>query len=223
VEYLGYILSPDGLTMSDNKVKTIQEWPEPRKVKDIQSFLGFVNFYRRFIYNYSDITVLLTQLTRKGIKWNFSKDCQTAFETLKRAFTTAPVLTHWVPDAPILLETDASDYALAAILFIVSPDNGQVHPIAFHSQTFTAPELNYDVHDKELLAIYEAFWICRHYLEGPSYPIDVITYHKNLEYFATTKLLTRRQVWWSKYLSQFNLVIRFHPGRLGAKPDALTR
>jgi RNase H-like domain found in reverse transcriptase len=190
MEYLGYILSPNRLTMSDDKVKTIQEWPEPRKVKDIQSCLGFTNFYRRFIYNYSDITVPLTRLTRKGIKWNFSKDCRTAFETLKKAFTTALVLTHWVPDAPILLKTDTSDYALAAILSIVSPDDRQVHPIAFHSQTFTVPELNYDVHDKELLAIYKAFRIWRHYLEGPSYPIDIITDHKNLEYFATTKLLT---------------------------------
>jgi RNase H-like domain found in reverse transcriptase len=96
-------------------------------------FLGFANFYRHFIYNYSDITVPLTRLTRKGIKWNVSEDCRTAFETLKKAFTTASVLTHWVPDAPILLETDASDYALAVILSIVSPDDGQVHPIAFHS------------------------------------------------------------------------------------------
>jgi RNase H-like domain found in reverse transcriptase len=220
MEYLSYILSPNGLTMSNNKVKTIQEWPEPRKVKDIQSFLGFTNFYRRFIYNYSDITVPLTQLTRKGIKWNFSENCRTAFETLKKAFTTAPVLTHWVPGAPILLETDASNYALTAILSIISPDDGQVHPIAFHSQTFMAPELNYDVHDKELLAIYKAFRIWRHYLKGPSTPIDVIMDHKNLDCFAMTKLLMQRQVRWSEYLSQFNLVIRFHPGHLGAKPDA---
>jgi RNase H-like domain found in reverse transcriptase len=114
-----------------------------------------------------------------------------AFKTLKNAFTTAPILTYWVPDALILLETDASDYALAAILSIVSPDDGQVHPIAFHSRTFTAPELNYDVHDKELLEIYETFWIWRHYLKGPSAPINVIMDHKNLEYFAMTKLLTR--------------------------------
>jgi RNase H-like domain found in reverse transcriptase len=142
---------------------------------------------------------------------------------LKKAFTTTLVLTHWVPDAPILLETDASDYALAAILSIVSLDDRQVHPITFHSRTFTAPKLNYDVHDKELLAIYKAFWIWRHYLEGPSTPIDIITDHKNLEYFTTTMLLTWRQVGWSKYLSQFNLVICFHPGCLGAKPDTLTR
>ena len=84
-------------------------------------------------------------------------------------------------------------------------------------------ELNYDVHDKELLAIFEAFKIWQHYLEGSASPIDVVTDHKNLEYFSTTKVLTRQQARWSEYLSQFNLVIRFHPGRLGTKLDALTR
>src|SRR6266436_6237088 len=95
--------------------------------------------------------------------------------------------------------------------------------MAFHSRTFTGAELNYDVHDKELLAIFEAFQRWRHYLEGTPTPIDVVTDHKNLEYFSTTKLLTCRQARWSEYLSRFNLVIRFRPGKLGAKPDALTR
>jgi len=120
------------------------------------------------------------------------------------------------------VETDASDYALAAILSIVNEDN-EVHPVAFHSRTFTVAELKYNTHDKELLAIFEAFKIWWHYLEGPAYPIDIVTDHKNLEYFSTTKVLTRRQARWSEYLSQFNLVIRFHPSRLGTKPDALTR
>ena len=213
VEYLGYMLSPAGLSMANYKVKTIQEWPEPRKVKDIQSFLGFANFYWRFIFNYSDIIIPLTRLTRKGITLNFTLECRESFKTLKKAFTTAPVLTHWVPNAQIILKTDTSDYALATILSITSPDNSEIHPIAFHSRTFTAPELNYDVHDKELLAIFEAFKIWRHYLKGPAPPIDVVTDHKNLEYFATTKLLTRRQVRWSEYLSQFNLIIHFRPDR----------
>ena len=120
------------------------------------------------------------------------------------------------------METDASDYALAAILSVVNKDN-EVHPVAFHSRTFTAVELNYDTHDKELLAIFEAFKIWQHYLEGPAYPIDVVTDHKNLEYFSTTKVLTWRQARWSEYLSQFNLVIRFCPGCFGTKPDTLTR
>ena len=120
------------------------------------------------------------------------------------------------------METDASDYALAAILSIVNEDD-EVHPVAFHSRTFTVVELNYDTHDKELLAIFEAFKIWQHYLKGLAYPIDVVTDHKNLEYFSTTKVLIQRQVWWSKYLSQFNLVIKFRPGHLSTKLDAFTK
>ena len=95
--------------------------------------------------------------------------------------------------------------------------------VAFHSCTFTVVELNYDTYDKELFAIFEAFKIWWHYLEGPAYPIDIVMDHKNLEYFSITKVLTWRQVWWSKYLSQFNLVIRFCSGCLSTKLDALTR
>jgi len=222
VEYLGYILSPSSLTMSDDKVKIIQDWLEPKKVKDIQSFLGFANFYRRFIFNYLDIVIPLTCLTQKDIPWKFDSSCQDAFNSLKKAFTSAPILTHWIPNAQLIVETDASDYALAAILFIVNEDN-EVHLVAFHSRTFTVAELNYDTHNKELLAIFEAFKIWQHYLEGLAYSIDVVMDHKNLEYFSTTKVLTRRQVQWSEYLSQFNLVIRFCPGHLGTKLDALTR
>ncbi|KAL7281329.1 hypothetical protein ACG7TL_004638 [Trametes sanguinea] len=222
VEYLGYILSPDGLTMSESKVKAILDWPEPRKVHDIQAFLGFANFYRRFIPNYSEIVLPLTRLTRKSVLWDFNEDCRNAFNTLKKAFTTAPVLHHWEPDRPLTVETDASDYTIAGILSITS-DSGELHPVAFHSRTLSGAELNDDTHDKELLAIFKCFKTWRHYLEGSATPIDVVTDHKNLEYFATTKILTRRQARWSEFLSQFNFVIRFRPGKLGAKPDALTR
>ena len=221
-EYLGYILTPEGFKMSPAKVSAIVDWPVPRKVKDIQSFLGFCNFYRRFIWNYSDITIPMTRLTHANIKWNWSDECQQSFETLKRAFTEAPILHHWVPDRQITVETDASDYATAAILSITG-DDGDLHPVAFRSRTLGPSELNYDTHDKECLAIFDAFTVWRHYLEGAVLPIDVVTDHKNLEYFATTKVLTRRQVRWSEYLCRFNMVIRFRPGRLGGKPDALTR
>jgi hypothetical protein len=208
--------------MSKVKVKAIQDWPEPQKIKDIQSFLGFANFYRHFISDYSAIAILLTHLTRKSTPWNFSDDCCSTFNTLKKAFTSTPILTHWMPDKQIIVETDASDYALGAILPLFF-DDGELHPIAFHSCTFTSSELNYDTHDKELLAIFEAVKSWPHYLKGSSLPIDVITDHKNLEYFSTTKLFTRRQACWSAYLSHFNLIICFRPGRLGTKPDALTR
>jgi hypothetical protein len=156
VEYLGFILSPNGLTMDQAKVKVIQDWPEPRKVKDIQSFLGFANFYRRFIDRYSDIVLPLTRLTRKQVPWTFTNQCRDAFNNLKTAFTSAPILSHFIPGTPIIIETDASDYAVAAILSTV-PLDGHVHPVAFHSRTLGISELNYDTHDKELLAIFEAF------------------------------------------------------------------
>ena len=88
--------------------------------------------------------------------WHFSNEFHSAFEALKKAFTTAPVLTHWILDTQITVETDASDYALTAVLLITTPD-GKLHPIAFHSKTFSTLELNYDVHDKELFAIFEVF------------------------------------------------------------------
>ena len=156
VEFLRYILMNLGLTMADEKVKIIQEWPEPWKIKDIQSFLGFANFYRRFIHNYSEITVLLTWLTQKGTTWNFTQECRSAFELLKKAFTSAPILMHWIPDQPLVVETNALDYALVAILSMYNLDS-KLHPITLNSWTFSGAELNYNVHDKELLAIYEAF------------------------------------------------------------------
>ena len=180
--------------MASDKVQVIQDWPKPRKIKDIQSFLSFANFYWCFILKYSEITVPLTHLTCKGTAWDFSEKCHSAFTSLKHAFTTVPILAHWIPGTLLIIEMDASDYALAAIFSTISPTDGEIHPIAFHSQTFTLPELNYDVHDKELLAIFEVFKIWHHYLEGSPSPVNVVTDHNNLEYFSTTKLLTCRQV-----------------------------
>jgi RNase H-like domain found in reverse transcriptase len=150
------MIGPNGLQMDPAKVKVIQNWPEPRKVKDIQSFLGFANFYRRYIHNYSDIVVPLTRLTQKNIPWNFDESCRLAFLTLKQAFLSAPVLTHYRPGCPLVIETDASDYALAAILSQVE-SNRKIYLVTYLSRTFSDTELNYDTHDKELMAIYEAF------------------------------------------------------------------
>ena len=162
------------------------------------------------------LQVPLTHLTWKNTPWDFSNKCRLAFSLLKNSFTMAPVLTHWRPDLPIIVETDASNYALAAILS-VQESNGDVHPIAFHSRTFSTTELNYDVHNKELLAIFDAFKVWQHYLEGSTFPIDVVTDHKNLKYFLTTKILSWCQARWSEFLSGFNMVIRFHLGHLGTK------
>jgi len=190
MEFLEYILSPEGLQMDKKKVHTIKEWPVPRQVKDVQAFFGFANFYRRFIYNYSELSVPLTWLTKKNLTWSWMTEYQNTFDALKRVFITAPVLAHWDPEAPIMVETDALDHALATILSIHV--RGDIHPVAFHSKMFNPSELNYDVHDKELLVIYEAFRKWCHYLEGTPRPVDVVTDHRNLIYFSGSKLLTRR-------------------------------
>ena len=221
VEFLGFILGPHGVQMDDSKVSVIQEWPTPRRLKDIQAFLGFANFYRCFIHSYSRIATPLIQLTHKSVSWNWSLGYEQAFQELKKAFTQALVLTHWNPNSPIVLETDTSDSTLAAILSTYI--GKELHPIAFYSRAFNTTEQNYDIHDKELLAIFEAFKKWRHYLEGTPTPVGMITDHKNLIYFCDSKNLTRWQAHWLEYLSQFNLLIRFCPGILSSKPDTLTR
>ena len=126
------------------------------------------------------------------------------------------------PDALIIVETNVSNYAISGIISICCADE-EIWPVTFCSWTLTVLELNYDTHNKELLAICEAFQSWHHYLEGSGNPMDVITDHKNLEYFCMTKLLTCWQARWSEFLYQFNMVVRFRLGKLGAKPDALTR
>ena len=158
VEYLGYILSPSSLTMSDNEVKIIQDWLEPKKVKNIQSFLGFANFYHQFIFNYSNIVIPLTYLTQKDIPWKFDSFCHNTFNSLKKASIFAPILTYQISDTQLIIETNALNYALTAILSIINKEN-EVHLVVFHSHTFTAVELNYNTYDKKLLVIFEAFKI----------------------------------------------------------------
>ena len=221
IKFLGFVLGVDGLRIDKSKTQTIQNWPTLRRVKDVQSFLGFANFYRHFIDNYAEITSPLTCLTWKNEPWSWTTDCQVVFDNIKEAFTIAPILGHWDPESLMILETNASDCVLAAILFTWS--NGEIRPIAFYSRAFSAAEINYDVHDKELLAIVESFKKWRHYLKGVATPVEVYTDHKNLTYFSETKTLSQCLARWSEFLSQFNLSIKFWPGRLGKKPDALTQ
>jgi hypothetical protein len=222
VQYLGLIITSEGIKMDPRKISTVQEWETPKHVKDVQSFLGFANFYRRFILGYSKIVAPLTNLTRKGIKFDWTPECQEAFERLKSDFTSAPILRHFDPDREILVETDASDYVSAGILS-QRDDNGILHPVAFFSKKHSPAECNYEIYDKELMAIVRCFEEWRPELESTASPIQVLSDHRNLEYFMSTKLLNRRQARWSEFLSRFNFKIVYRPGKSGGKPDALTR
>ena len=155
VNYLGYIISANGVEMYPEKINTVLEWDAPETVKDIQPFLGFANFYRRFIEGYSKLTRPLTNLTKKLKKFFWSAECDKAFQELKCRFTSALMLRDFDPHLPCIIECDASDFAIGAMLS--KKCDGRLHPVAFHSRKMNKYEINYEIHDKELLAITSAF------------------------------------------------------------------
>jgi len=142
-----------------------------------------------------EFTQPLTNLCWKNTPWHFGEPESTAFHHLKTAFHLAPVLYHWAPDLPMTVETDASDYAIAGILSITTPDL-EICPIAFHSCSLHNAERNYDTHNKELLAVFDCYKAWHHYLEGSGNLIDMVMDHKNLEYFTSMKKLTCQQAHW---------------------------
>jgi len=168
----------------------------------------------------------LTKMTKKEggkyVPFVWGPEQQAAFDLLKKAFTSAPILRHFDYDREIIVETDASDYVSAGILS-QHDDDGVLHPVAFYSKKHSPAECNYEIYDKELMAIAQTFEEWRPHLEGSCHPIQVLSDHKNLEYFMSTKLLNRRQARWSKFLSRFDFRIVYRPGKAGRKPDALTQ
>ena len=224
VEFLGYIISAKGISMSEKKVAKIKNWAPPKSVKNVQEFLGFANFYRRFIEGYSKICVPLTNLTKKEAKEKFvwHETANAAFEELKQRFCERPILAHFNSTRETMVETDASDFALGAILSQLQPTTIW-HPVAFHARKFKKAEENYDIHDKEMLAIVVAFKEWEHMLKSVKSTVTVYTDHKNLEYFSTTKVLTRRQMRWAMHLAEYDFVIKYRPGAQNLKADVLSR
>ena len=222
-DYLGFHVSADGVSMDPAKLKSITEWPEPSCVKDVQSFLGFLNFYRRFIANFSQLAAPLVALTRKDSAFDMTGAPLEAFQLLKDAFTTADIVRHYQPGVHIVLETDSSDFAIGAVLSQRFADDGKLHPIAFHSRKLTDSELNYEIYDKELLSTVEAFKHWRCYLEGVSEATDVFVDHKNLEHFFGAKVLNRRQARWYELMVGFNFILKHRPGTQQGRSDALSR
>ncbi|GJE98040.1 polyprotein, partial [Phanerochaete sordida] len=222
VEFLGMIISHNNVSMDPVKVKGVLEWPTPTTVKQVRGFLGFGNFYRRFIDHYSDIVRPLTELTRKDVPFAWTPACQAAFDELKRRFTTAPVLLTPDTTKPFVLECDASLVATAAVLR-QQDVNGEWHPVAYLSQTLLPAERNYEIYDRELLAIVRALETWRHYLHGAHHPIRILTDHKNLTYFRSARRLNRRQARWHLFLSQFDYTLHHCPGTQLVQADTLTR
>ncbi|GJP67626.1 hypothetical protein CLOP_g24423, partial [Closterium sp. NIES-67] len=219
LEFLGHVISIDGVKIDPKKFATIQDWKLLANLRELQSFLGFVNYVRRFIPNMAGVTSPLTDLLQKGKFYEWGGEQQAAFDQLRLFLTTPPVLCVADPHRPFELITDASDLAVGAVL--LQDFGAGLQPIAYESRKLNPAEQNYPVHDKELLAIVHAFKVWRCYLTGAD--VTVRTDHKSLQFIRAQPTLNPRQIRWLDYLeSNFHYRVTYKRGASNIA-DALTR
>jgi hypothetical protein len=204
VRLLGFVITADEVGLKSDRISTIEDWPTPKLLRDVQVLLGFTNFYRRFIQKYAKVTLSLTELLKKtetsprdkkgahAVKWEWTRQAELAFRKRKRTFIKALIHQHFDLAKPIILQTDVSGFATVGILnqydgFCV------LRTINFYSRKWSSAEQNYNTYDRELLAIMETLKQWRHYLEGANHKVLIRCDHKNLEYIQTSKVLSRRQ------------------------------
>ncbi|KAL0561651.1 hypothetical protein IC582_002091 [Cucumis melo] len=215
VSFLGHVVSKAGVSVDPAKIEAVTGWTRPSTVSEVRSFLGLAGYYRRFVENFSRIATPLTQLTRKGAPFVWSKACEDSFQNLKQKLVTAPVLT--VPDGSdsFVIYSDASKKGLGCVLM----QQGKV--VAYASRQLKSHEQNYPTHDLELAAVVFALKIWRHYLYGEK--IQILTDHKSLKYFFTQKELNMRQRRWLELVKDYDCEILYHPGKANVVADALSR
>ncbi|KAL0147619.1 hypothetical protein M9458_057083, partial [Cirrhinus mrigala] len=223
VPFLGYILSAEGIRVDPAKVQAVVDWPTPDSRKALQRFLGFANFYRRFIRNFSQLAAPLTALTSPRTTFRWSDSAEAAFAKLKSRFVSAPILETPDPSRQFVVEVDASEVGVGAVLSQRSATDDKMHPCAFFSHRLSPAESNYDIGNRELLAVKLALEEWRHWLEGSGVPFIVWTDHKNLEYIKTAKRLNSRQARWALFFGRFDFTISYRPGSKNVKPDSLSR
>ncbi|KAI2645540.1 Transposon Tf2-9 polyprotein [Labeo rohita] len=223
-QFLGYNIDQSGISVDQGKIEAITNWPVPTSIKELQRFLGFSNFYRRFIDKYSDVASPLTSLLKgkpKTLLWN--PESSRAFHKLKTAFTSAPILVHPDPEKPFVVEVDASTTGVGAVLSQQQGNPPQLKPCAYFSQKLTPAERNYDIGNRELLTIKLALEEWRHWLEGSVHPFQVLTDHKDLQYLREAKRLNPRQARWALFFTRFRFTISYRPGPKNVRADALSR
>ena len=221
VEFLGVIVGDGKVEISPSKLSAINDWPVPSKLKEVQSFLGTANFCRRFIQGFSTLVRPLHDLCKKDQPWSWGDAQQKAFDTIKKAFTTAPVLKIADPQLQLRVDTDASEYAIGAVLYSKWQDVW--HPSAFFSRSLSQTEQNYHTYDRECLAIYEALKEWRHYLLGAKDPFEIRTDHQNLVWGNQLQFLSKRHARWKSYFSEFRFTITHLPGTQNTLADGLSR
>ena len=218
VDYLGHVISADGFSMEGDKVQAIRSWSTPTSKRDVQSFLGMVNFYRRFIQDMAAVAAPLTRLTG-NVDFEWSSAAQESFEKLKYLASKAPILRSFDPRYPIFVSTDASGYAVGAVL---EQDEGDGRrPVAYFSQTLKIHEQRYSIRERELLAVVQAIRHWRYYLYGRAFEVN--TDHESLRYLRSQEKLNDRQVRWLEFLEQFQFKIRPVKGTSNPVADALSR
>ncbi|CAI7900352.1 unnamed protein product [Closterium sp. NIES-54] len=218
VQFLGHMVSAEGVHVDPRKIEAVKKWKVPENIKELQQFLGFTNYYNRFVPQYAKIAAPLTDLLKKDTPFKWDTPHQQATEQLQTALTTTPVLILPDPEKDYVVEADASDQAVGAVLM---QDHGNgLQPIAYLSKKLHGAELNYPIHDNEALAIVVAFKAWRCYLEGAK--TTVYTDHCSLKYLKSQPTLSRRQVRWVDFLeTHFHYDIIYKPG-LHNKADALS-
>ncbi|RVX03852.1 Transposon Tf2-2 polyprotein [Vitis vinifera] len=215
ITFLGHKISAGLIRMDKGKVQAIMEWTVPSKVTELRSFLGLANYYRRFIKGYSKTVSPLTDLLKKDNQWDWSRQCQMAFESLKEAMSTEPVLRLPDLDLPFEVQTDASDRALGGVLV------QEGHPVAFESRKLNNAEQRYSTHEKEMTAVVHCLRQWRHYLLGSIF--TVVTDNVTNTFFKTQKKLSPRQARWQEFLADFNFEWLHRPGRHNTVADVLSR
>ena len=218
VEFLGFVVRTDGVMMDPRRVDAIKNWPTPMSFKDVQIFLGFANFYRRFIKGFSVIAGPITELLKGSVRgkkagpFEWPDRAEKAKRQLCDTFATAPVLKHYDLNLRSRLETDASILGIAGI-FSQLHSNGNWHPVAFFSRKLIPAEKNYHTYDLELLAIVATLEHWRQYVEGLSTRLEILTDHNNLRGFMGTQKLSRRQAGWALKLTAYDFEIKHRAGK----------
>ena len=205
MDYLGFIISKDGVSTDPSKVEAMINWPTPKSVKEVCGFLGLTGWYRVFIVGYAKIASPLMSALKKIVVFIWTKDCKESFNTLKIALAKAPVLK--LPDFTKLFTvmTDASGQAIGGVL------TQEGHPVAYESRKLRIHELNYPTHDLELLAVVHALKLWRHYLLGRRFELH--TDHKSLKWIFTQPDLNMRQQRWMELLHEYDFAIEYKAGK----------
>ena len=219
IHFLGHVISKDGVSPNPENIEKVLKWPRPRNVKEVQSFLGLANYYRRFVAHYSYHVRPLVELTKKTAKFEWTKEQEEAFNFIKFALLAPPILGHPQPEGEYILDTDACDVSIGAVLSQIQ--NGEEIPLAFGSKALGKAEKNYCVTDKELLAVRYFVEYYRCYLLGRKFTVR--TDHRALKWLLSMKEPKDRVARWIEALSEFTFAVEYRSGEKHGNADALSR